>query len=73
LRSGYSTNFDSRSLALNEEVGIGLLDQEVASQFKSAFHADLQRSTELNVEQWRKRPWHSRLWSWVAYQIHDQL
>jgi cardiolipin synthase len=68
-----STNFDSRSLALNEEVGIGLLDQEVASHFKSAFHADLQRSTELNVEQWRKRPWHSRLWSWVAYQIHDQL
>jgi cardiolipin synthase A/B len=68
-----STNFDSRSLALNEEVGIGLLDKAVASQLKDAFAVDLQRSSELRLERWRKRPLLARAASWVAYQLHDQL
>ena len=68
-----STNFDSRSLALNEEVGIGLLDKGVASQLREAFAADLQRSSELRLERWRKRPLLARAGSWLAYQLHDQL
>lgn len=68
-----STNFDSRSLALNEEAGIGLLDQQVAAELRDAFHADLRRSTELQLDEWRKRPWHARTWSWLAYKLHDQL
>ena len=68
-----STNFDSRSLALNEEVGIGLLDKDIAAQLREAFHADLRRSTELTLERWSKRPWHSKVWSWLAYRLHDQL
>ena len=68
-----STNFDSRSLALNEEVGVGLLDADVAAQLKAAFDADLERSVELKLERWRKRPWVARGYSWMAYQLHDQL
>lgn len=68
-----STNFDSRSLALNEEVGVGLLDAHIASQLKSAFDADLRRSSELKLERWRKRPLLARGYSWLAYQLHDQL
>ena len=68
-----STNFDSRSLALNEEVGVGLLDKEIASQLKDAFAADLRRSSELRLERWRKRPLMARGFSWIAYQLHDQL
>jgi cardiolipin synthase A/B len=68
-----STNFDSRSLALNEEVGIGLLSQEIASDLKRAFQADLRRSTELTLEGWRRRPALMRAWQWTAYQLHDQL
>ena len=68
-----STNFDSRSLALNEEVGIGMLDAQVATELRDAFHADLRRSTELQLQNWRKRAWTARTWSWLAYKLHDQL
>jgi cardiolipin synthase len=68
-----STNFDSRSLSLNEEVGIGIRDASIAKQLKAAFEADLRRSRELSLERWRKRPFHSRAFDWFAYQVHDQL
>jgi cardiolipin synthase A/B len=68
-----STNFDARSLALNEEAGIGLLDEQVAAELRAAFNADLRRSSELSLRQWRKRPWSARTWSWLAYKLHDQL
>jgi cardiolipin synthase len=68
-----STNFDSRSLSLNEEVGIGLLDESVAAQLRDAFNADLRRSTELKLQEWRKRPLRTQLWSRIAYKLHDQL
>lgn len=68
-----STNFDSRSLSLNEEVGIGMLDESVAAQLREAFNADLRRSTELKLQDWRRRPLRARLWSEIAYKLHDQL
>lgn len=68
-----STNFDARSLSLNEEVGIGVRDAQVARQLKAAFHDDLRRSRELSLNAWSKRLWRSRAFDWFAYQIHDQL
>ncbi|WP_116813241.1 phospholipase D-like domain-containing protein [Steroidobacter cummioxidans] len=68
-----STNFDARSLSLNEEVGIGIRDAPIARQLKAAFENDLQRSRELTLDAWRRRPWYSRLFDWIAYQVHDQL
>jgi cardiolipin synthase len=68
-----STNFDSRSLALNEEVGVGLLDPGVASQLKSAFEDDLKRSREISLEEWMRRPWYSGATDWMAYQLQAQL
>jgi len=68
-----STNFDARSLALNEEVGVGILDARVAGELKDAFNADLKRSSELRLERWRRRPLLERGCSWLAYQVHSQL
>jgi cardiolipin synthase len=68
-----STNFDSRSLAVNEEVGIGMLNADIALELKRAFHADLACSREVTLERWRKRPWRWRAFNWVAYQLHDLL
>jgi cardiolipin synthase len=68
-----SSNFDSRSLKLNAEVGIGLLDRDVARQLRSAFQIDLRHSRELQLADWRKRPAVAHLCDWVAYQMHDQL
>lgn len=68
-----STNFDARSLSLNEEVGIGIRDARIARELKVAFENDLRRSRELTLEVWRQRSWHSRAFDWIAYQVHDQL
>jgi cardiolipin synthase len=68
-----STNFDARSLALNEEVGVGILDEGIAAELKAAFNADLRRSSELQLERWRRRPLLARGYSWLAYQLHSQL
>jgi cardiolipin synthase len=68
-----STNFDSRSLALNEEVGIGILDSTVAAELKHAFNEDLKRCKEITLSAWQQRAWHTRAFDWVAYQVHDQL
>jgi cardiolipin synthase A/B len=68
-----STNFDARSLALNEEVGVGILDERTAEELRAAFEADLKRSSELRLERWRRRPLLARGYSWLAYQLHSQL
>jgi cardiolipin synthase len=68
-----STNFDSRSLALNEEVGVGFCDQAIAAELKAAFEQDLEHSREITPEVWRRRPWYSKVLDWVVYQLHDQL
>jgi cardiolipin synthase len=68
-----STNFDSRSLALNEEIGVGILDESTAEELREAFEGDLRRSTELQLERWRRRPLLTRGYSWLAYQLHSQL
>ena len=68
-----STNFDARSLSLNEEVGIGVRDAGIASQLRDAYEQDMRRSQELTLATWLQRPWWSRAFDWVAYQVHDQL
>ena len=52
-----STNFDARSLSLNEEVGIGVRSRAIAQELKQAYAADLARSRELTLEQWQQRGW----------------
>jgi cardiolipin synthase len=68
-----STNFDARSLALNEEIGVGLLDAGIAAELKQAFSRDLTRCRELELEQWRRRPVYDRVYERFAYLLHEQL
>ena len=68
-----STNFDARSLALNEEIGVGLLDRSIALELKQAFENDLRFCREWTLEDWRRRPTRDRLFDGFAYLLHDQL
>lgn len=68
-----STNFDARSLALNEEVGVGLLNAKVAAELKTAFNDDLQYCKELTLDEWMQRPWYSGALDWLAYQLQAQI
>jgi cardiolipin synthase len=68
-----STNFDARSLALNEEAGVGLRDAEVASELTRSFERDLASSHEMDPDRWRQRGRWRRFFEWFAYQLHEQL
>ena len=68
-----STNFDSRSLALNEEVGVGICDTGIADELRAAFMADLRHCRELKLDEWVRRPAHSKAFESLAYLVHDQI
>lgn len=59
-------NFDNRSLALNEEVTLMVLDADVGKRMNEIFMADLQHSIEIDADQFAGRPWWQRASEWVA-------
>jgi cardiolipin synthase len=68
-----STNFDARSLALNEEAGVGILDTQVAEELRQAFEADLGSARQLETETWKRRGLRRRCLEWLLYRLHEQL
>ena len=68
-----STNMDSRSLALNAEVSIGIDSPEVAANLKRAFERDLEDCRRIGAQDLAAIPWHERWFSALAYQFHQQL
>lgn len=68
-----STNFDARSLALNAEIGVGLLDSDLAAQLKRDYKQDLARCRQLDRAQWEQRSRAKRVVDWAAYQLHGQI
>lgn len=68
-----STNFDARSLAINEEVGIGLLDITTARTLRASFADDLNHCREIFLHDWLKRRWYSRFIDWFAFSLRNQI
>jgi cardiolipin synthase len=50
-----TTNFDSRSFGLNDEVNVAVLDPSLASELTAQFRDDLKESSEVNYDQWKRR------------------
>jgi cardiolipin synthase A/B len=68
-----STNFDDRSFQLNDEINVGLLDQQLAAQLRAAFAADLRHAKERKFDEWSNRSlWHKTV-DGVAYLGRSQL
>jgi cardiolipin synthase len=68
-----STNFDARSLEVNDEVSIGIVDREIAAQLRAAFFADMKFARERKLEEWQNRPlWH-KMQDGIAYLANEQL
>ena len=51
-----STNFDSRSFDLNDEVNIVLVDLKLAERLKEDYERDVAVSRPVTLEEWRNRP-----------------
>lgn len=56
-----SMNFDSHSLAFNDESNLIVVDQRFAARMDSVFLADLQYAIEMTPEVLRARPWWERV------------
>jgi cardiolipin synthase len=50
-----STNFDNRSLELNDEINVAIADADLALRLTEDFEVDLRRSRRLTLEAWRDR------------------
>ena len=68
-----STNFDNRSLRLNDEANLNVLDVEFAREQAELFERDLQRTRPVTLEQWRNRPLREKLVERAAELFRSQL
>ena len=64
-----SMNADNRSLSLNEETVLMMLDEHVAKTLEQQFHDDLAFAKEINLEQFRQRGRLDRLKETACYSI----
>jgi cardiolipin synthase len=51
-----SCNLDNRSLRLNEEANLNILDKSFSAKHLEAFQQDKARSREITFDEWRHRP-----------------
>jgi cardiolipin synthase len=56
-----SINFDNRSLALNDEATLMVLDRDVGQRMDGIFLEDLRYSEEIALDQFRQRSWLQRI------------
>jgi cardiolipin synthase len=56
-----STNFDSRSFGINDEVNMAVIDETFAQRLDKDFQRDLSQSREISYEEWKNRPIYERV------------
>ena len=56
-----SMNFDNRSLALNDESTLMILDEQVGQQLTAVFLDDISHAEEITVHRFAGRPWTQRM------------
>jgi cardiolipin synthase len=66
-------NFDNRSLALNDEATLMVLDAGLGRELEAVFLADLANAAEVQLEAFRMRPPIARVAEWGANLIAPLL
>lgn len=56
-----SINFDNRSMALNDEATLMVLDHDIGEQMDRIFLEDLRHATEITAGEFRRRSWLHRI------------
>jgi cardiolipin synthase len=59
-------NFDNRSLALNDEVTVMVLDSALGRRMDAVFLDDLRHAAEIDAARFRRRAPHERFAEWCA-------
>ena len=67
-----STNLDTRSFALNEELNAVLYDKDVAGRLEKIFADDLMHSRKVDYARWRGRGFFHRLLELLSLPVREQ-
>ncbi len=67
-----STNFDSRSFGINDEVNVAAFDEGLAAHLEEDFRADLSVSHQITYEEWSHRPAMEWANEWLGWLIERQ-
>jgi cardiolipin synthase len=68
-----STNLDTRSFALNEELNAVMYSKDVATQLDQHFADDLRYSRKIDYREWRSRGFFPRLLELFSLPFREQL
>lgn len=68
-----SVNFDNRSFAINDEVGVTIIDEDVARDHLKAFADDMKRSEPLSRQEFESRPAYEKGFDKVCGLLRSQL
>jgi cardiolipin synthase A/B len=67
-----SANMDERSMEINEENLLGVADEGFAMSIAGGIERDLERSKEINLDEWRRRPLYQRALEKAAKVLIEQ-
>ena len=67
-----TTNLDNRSFEHNDEVNVAFRERGGAARLTRDFEADLARSDEVDLDEWRRRPLWEKLIGTVAWILERQ-
>ncbi len=68
-----STNFDMRSLRLNDEASLNVYNSDFATQMTAVFEGDLLSAESYSLADWKSRSWREKLAEKVLLPIRSQL
>ncbi|MGQ0811862.1 MAG: phospholipase D-like domain-containing protein [Nitrospiraceae bacterium] len=68
-----STNFDNRSMAMNDELNVVFYNEQVAKRLEGIIIEDLAHSRKVDRRQLENRGWYSRLLGIFTSPLHDQF
>jgi cardiolipin synthase A/B len=68
-----STNFDMRSIELNDEASLNIYDAKFAQRMTDVFEDDLKSSSPYDFQQWQQRPWLEKFAEVILIPIKSQL
>lgn len=67
-----STNFDSRSFGLNDEMNLAARDEGLAGRLEEDFQRDLAVSRRITYKVWRRRSPFERIHEWLGWILERQ-
>lgn len=68
-----STNFDMRSIRLNDEASLNVYSSEFATQMTAVFEDDLLEAESYSLAHWKNRPWREKIAETILLPIKSQL